>query len=349
MSSTLSSPPRDASRATPASRNSRARLWGVLSMAEVRWAAAAAALFALGGAFQLAGAPPVVWWALYLACYVTGGWEPALAGLRAALLQALSAPIVTATDATGTFANDFGGRVARTGAFVQRQNFGSMDEVRRSARQVRAIHRTIAGVGPCGVRYDASDPHQQAWVSMTLTDSFLVMFERYGGGALSRRRADRFVAEQSTHGALLDPRVDLEAVFADRERRAALQAGTLPLPLVEEGELPTTVAGLRDRMRAWTRELVVTEHTRKLIDAAVQLKGVPTAQRTAIRPFVLATLATVPGELHDLLAPGQSRLEEHVAAQAVQTPLALFALLFGRGEALAVATARCTAARLTRP
>ncbi|SOC49976.1 ATPase, P-type (transporting), HAD superfamily, subfamily IC/heavy metal translocating P-type ATPase [Blastococcus aggregatus] len=83
MSSTLSSPPRDVARATPAGRNSRAQLWGVLSMAEVRWAAAAAALFALGGAFQLAGAPPVVWWTLYLACYVTGGWEPALAGLRA--------------------------------------------------------------------------------------------------------------------------------------------------------------------------------------------------------------------------------------------------------------------------
>lgn len=83
MSSTLSSPPRDAARAAPAGRGPRAQLWGVLSMAEVRWAAAATALFALGGAFQLAGAPPVVWWTLYLACYVTGGWEPALAGLQA--------------------------------------------------------------------------------------------------------------------------------------------------------------------------------------------------------------------------------------------------------------------------
>jgi heavy metal translocating P-type ATPase len=55
----------------------------VLSMAEVRWAAAATALFAIGGLFQLAGAPAVVWWVLYLACYVAGGWEPAMAGLRA--------------------------------------------------------------------------------------------------------------------------------------------------------------------------------------------------------------------------------------------------------------------------
>ncbi|MCW2572658.1 MAG: metal-transporting ATPase [Frankiales bacterium] len=56
---------------------------GVLAMAEVRWAAAATVLFAAGGVLQLAGAPAVVWWTLYLACYVTGGWEPAWAGLRA--------------------------------------------------------------------------------------------------------------------------------------------------------------------------------------------------------------------------------------------------------------------------
>jgi heavy metal translocating P-type ATPase len=52
-------------------------------MADVRWAALALALFALGGAAQLAGAPSEVWWGLYLACYAAGGWEPALSGLRA--------------------------------------------------------------------------------------------------------------------------------------------------------------------------------------------------------------------------------------------------------------------------
>ena len=55
----------------------------VLSITEARWAATATLLFLLGGAAQLLGAPPVVWWTLYLACYATGGWEPALSGLRA--------------------------------------------------------------------------------------------------------------------------------------------------------------------------------------------------------------------------------------------------------------------------
>jgi len=50
---------------------------------EVRWATVALALFLVGGAEQLAGAPAVVWWSFYLACYAAGGWEPALSGLRA--------------------------------------------------------------------------------------------------------------------------------------------------------------------------------------------------------------------------------------------------------------------------
>ncbi len=60
-----------------------ARLPGLLGVPEVRWAAVATVLFAGGGLAQLAGAPSAVWWSFYLACYVTGGWEPGLAGLQA--------------------------------------------------------------------------------------------------------------------------------------------------------------------------------------------------------------------------------------------------------------------------
>jgi len=54
-----------------------------LRLVEARWALAATSLFALGGLAELAGAPGWLWWALYLACYATGGWEPGLAGLQA--------------------------------------------------------------------------------------------------------------------------------------------------------------------------------------------------------------------------------------------------------------------------
>ncbi|MFC3493838.1 heavy metal translocating P-type ATPase [Glycomyces rhizosphaerae] len=50
---------------------------------DVRWAAAALALFAAGGLTQLAGAPMWVWLPAYLACYATGGWGPAWDGLTA--------------------------------------------------------------------------------------------------------------------------------------------------------------------------------------------------------------------------------------------------------------------------
>lgn len=53
------------------------------ALPEVRWAAVATVLFALGVATQYGGAAVWVWWVLYLACYVTGGWEPGLAGVRA--------------------------------------------------------------------------------------------------------------------------------------------------------------------------------------------------------------------------------------------------------------------------
>lgn len=214
-----------------------------------------------------------------------------------------------------------------------------MDEVYRSARRVRALHSKVVGTASEGLAYDAGDPHQQAWVSMTLTDSMLVMAGRYGHG-LSGRRADQFVAEQSRHGALLDPRVDLAAVFADPEQRTALQLGELPLPLIEEGELPTSVAQLRELMRRWTDELSTTRRTRKLLDGAVQLDELPAAQRAMFRPFVLATLATLPDPLHELLAPRERRAEEHLAAQAIQTPMAMLRLLVGRGPAVAVARAR---------
>jgi heavy metal translocating P-type ATPase len=96
MTATLSAPPRDAATTelagTPSTR--RSRLWSVLSMSEVRWAALATVLFLAGGASQLLGAPAPVWWALYLACYATGGWEPALSGLQALKERTLDVDIL---------------------------------------------------------------------------------------------------------------------------------------------------------------------------------------------------------------------------------------------------------------
>nr|WP_223166512.1 heavy metal translocating P-type ATPase [Nonomuraea sp. SYSU D8015] len=73
-------------------------------MPEVRWALAATALFAAGGLAQLAGAPSWSWWALYLACYAAGGWEPGLAGLRALREKTLDVDLLMVVAAIGAAA-----------------------------------------------------------------------------------------------------------------------------------------------------------------------------------------------------------------------------------------------------
>ena len=59
------------------------RLWGLLAVPEVRWSAVSLLLFGIGAIGQAAGAPAGLNWAFFVGCYVTGGWEPGLAGLRA--------------------------------------------------------------------------------------------------------------------------------------------------------------------------------------------------------------------------------------------------------------------------
>lgn len=68
---------------------------------EVRWATAALALFLLGLSAQLAGGPSWIWWALYLACYACGGWEPGLAGLRALREKTLDVDLLMVVAAIG--------------------------------------------------------------------------------------------------------------------------------------------------------------------------------------------------------------------------------------------------------
>ncbi|BBY96486.1 metal-transporting ATPase (plasmid) [Mycobacterium gallinarum] len=70
----------------------------------MRWALTAAGLFVVGGIAQLAGAPPWLYWALYLACYATGGWEPGWAGLKALRDKTLDVDLLMVVAAVGAAA-----------------------------------------------------------------------------------------------------------------------------------------------------------------------------------------------------------------------------------------------------
>jgi heavy metal translocating P-type ATPase len=55
------------------------RAW---TLPEVRWATAATVLFLAGLIVDLAGGAGWIYWSLFLACYVAGGWEPGWAGVQ---------------------------------------------------------------------------------------------------------------------------------------------------------------------------------------------------------------------------------------------------------------------------
>ena len=94
MSMTLVTPPRSSRDTGPAPTAPKARFGGAFSLVEMRWAALAIGLFGAGGLLQLTGSPAWSWWTLYLACYAAGGWEPALAGIRAAREKTLDVDLL---------------------------------------------------------------------------------------------------------------------------------------------------------------------------------------------------------------------------------------------------------------
>ena len=59
------------------------RVASFLTLPEVRWAAFSLVAFLIGLVARLAGAPGAVAWSFFVVCYLAGGCEPALAGLRA--------------------------------------------------------------------------------------------------------------------------------------------------------------------------------------------------------------------------------------------------------------------------
>jgi heavy metal translocating P-type ATPase len=76
----------------------------LLSLPEVRWAALALAAFALAVPADLLGAPTPLVAVLYAACYLAGGWEPALEGLRALRERTLDVDLLMIVAALGAAA-----------------------------------------------------------------------------------------------------------------------------------------------------------------------------------------------------------------------------------------------------
>ncbi|MFI9770585.1 heavy metal translocating P-type ATPase [Streptomyces sp. NPDC052415] len=76
----------------------------ILALPEARWALAATVAFLLGLALDLTGAPGWAFGPLYAVAYVTGGWEPALEGLRALREKTLDVDLLMIVAALGAAA-----------------------------------------------------------------------------------------------------------------------------------------------------------------------------------------------------------------------------------------------------
>ncbi|MGW5328905.1 heavy metal translocating P-type ATPase [Streptomyces sp. NPDC004014] len=101
MSSTLTRP-----AATGAAREEVAprRRTRIFALPEARWAAAALVLFLVALPLHLGGAPAWSWGPLFAAVYVTGGWEPGWAGLRALKDRTLDVDLLMVVAALGAAA-----------------------------------------------------------------------------------------------------------------------------------------------------------------------------------------------------------------------------------------------------
>ena len=71
------------------------------SLPQVRWAAIAVLLFLVALTARLAGAPSWLSDAVFLLCYAAGGWEPALAGIRALRAKSLDVDLLMVVAAIG--------------------------------------------------------------------------------------------------------------------------------------------------------------------------------------------------------------------------------------------------------
>src|SRR5580693_8876696 len=104
MTTELMPPGTGTAGGTPGPGAARARRSGVWSLPEVRWAALATALFAVGLIAHFTRAPAAVAWTFFLAGYAAGGWEPGLAGLIALRAKTLDVDLLMVVAAIGAAA-----------------------------------------------------------------------------------------------------------------------------------------------------------------------------------------------------------------------------------------------------
>jgi uncharacterized protein (DUF2236 family) len=201
---------------------------------------------------------------------VIGDVAAFVGGIRALLIQAAHPEVVAGVAEHSSYRIDPLGRLSRTSAYVTATSFGARPEVDAAVQIVRRAHAPVRGRSHRDRPYSAGTPQFAAWVHNALTDSFLVAYQAFGPRRLTEQEADRFVAEQTEVGRLLDA-----------------------------GPLPETAAALA----SWLTDHPDIGDSPGLAETVSFLRSppLPPAIRIGYRLMFAAAVATVPPRLRRIL------------------------------------------------
>jgi uncharacterized protein (DUF2236 family) len=270
------------------------------------------------------------------------GEPAAIAGGIRGLLVQVSHPLAMAGVADhSAFREDPLGRLQRTSAYVTTSTFGSTAEAIAVAGRVRAVHPKVVGTAPDGRPYRADDPRLLTWVSIALSSSFLAAHRRWSPDVLTPEEEDRFIAEQSRIGALLDPEVDLRQLRDDLDVRAAFRSGELDgdLRLIREGLLPLSVAQLDAVIADFVPELGVNHQGEEAL-RFLRWPPIPAVARGGYESLLLGAIGSLTPELRHAL--GLDRTAPYAKAMMAQAgaTLRLMRVTTGTSPSMRAAYAR---------
>ena len=263
--------------------------------------------------------------------------EPAAiaGGVRALVLQTLHPLAMAGVAAHSRYRADPLARLRSTSAWVTTSTFGTTAQVLEAARAVRRAHRAVHGTAPDGRPYRASDPALLTWVSVALTSSFLAADRLWAPRPVPQPDADRFVAEQSRLAALLDERVDLDALRRAPDAGDALRAGRVDLPLL--AELPGTVDDLIATLDRFAPDLRGGVQTRDAV-RFLRWPPLPAAVRAAYLPLFAGAVGSLPAWQRRTV--GLPTAGVAAAAAVANTAVVLGALRSASGRSPAYLAAR---------
>jgi uncharacterized protein (DUF2236 family) len=272
------------------------------------------------------------------------GEPAAIAGGVRGLLTQVSHPLAMAgVYDHSSFREDPLGRLQRTSAYVTTSTFGSTAEAIAVAGRVRAVHPRVVGTAPDGRPYRADDPRLLVWVSIALTSSFLTSHRLWAPDVLTPAEEDRFVAEQSRIGALLDPAVDLR-MLRDPETRDAFRAGELDdeLGLIGKDLLPLTSRQLDEALASFFDEIGINHQGREAL-SFLRWPPIPKVARAGYQSLLLGAIGALTPELrHALELDRTARLAPAFRAQTGVT-LRVMRLTTGTSPSMRAAHARASA------